>query len=181
MTTQLERTETPVLTPLETALADRQRLIDRMQAGDATVTGDDFERAEAAVRFATIQERVAADRAVQDAEAARLEQIAALVRELTEREASPVMASATRALGKALDQFAATCATYNARHTEIYTELAGLGALPPGLTISPGQGDIQLPDGPIVRQASTERLIYRAMTTALTTHFPRMQLRIPAG
>lgn len=166
---------TPAVTPLDAARQRQRDLLDRMRAGDATVTADDFARAESAVQFATAQEAAAAERAQREAEQARQDRISALVRELVERDASPTLERATVALRKALDQFAATCASYNARHGEIYDELSRIGTLPAGVAIVPG-GGIEVPDGPDGRPANVQHIIARNATEALTSTFPRMSI-----
>lgn len=159
---------------LETARAQRQELVDRMRRGDTTVTGGDFERAESAVRFAQLQEEVAADQAKEAERATRQDRQAELVQAIADLGASPTVDKATHDLARALDAFATTCRARNDRYADLVTQLTGLGDLPAGVSYHVGFS-ITVP-GQVVRPVDVQEVIARAAAEAVLSHFPRTQI-----
>lgn len=172
------KAKTPMPAPdFETALGLRQELVDRVRRGDTTVTGEDFEQAESAVRFAQIHQEAAAEQAERAAQQAREAQQADLVAAIVALAGDETVAEADAKLREALDAFVAVCRARDERFYALSTEVMNLNDDVQGVKREAGgySGTSLLADGKTIRQEQTIQRIRDAAGAAVARHYPRTQ------
>lgn len=173
-TTIATTTTTDGVAEAEAAL---DRLRDRMAAGQR-VPQATWEKAEAALRFATAR-REAGERGERErAERGRLERIASLTGAIA-ADLDPAQIAAARAdLEAALDRFVGVCGAHDRRFADAMDALRDetLAPLPDGLGVDGWASRHLVAGGRTYRRAPTQRTIREAATEAIKRHYPRQTI-----
>lgn len=165
-TTQLD--PTAELDAAQSALTDVRS---RIGSNDPTVTVEDLNRAESAVRFARMRIDAAVDVAAQEREQARLDRIGAIRAELPAIFDTAALDKARAKVEAAVDAYCREARALEVRVSDVYSELTGLQ--PHGISIESGSGAI---GGH--RKPSFQRQLRDAVYGPFTRHFPHTQVNI---
>lgn len=163
-----------------TSAATVSGLLDRLKAGDDTVTADDLMRAEADERFAQARASAAAQAAVDRAEAERQARIAALRTALAHRFDPAPIAKAQAKLTAAVAAYLDACRTFDNEMDAATEELRGMGPLPDGLDVdTPRFGMIT--DGTVeYRRSRPQTTIAAIVTEAIRARYGRETINLNA-
>ena len=157
------------------SIADVER---RLREGDETVTADDLLRAELAERWARMQIEQAARAAAERAEAERRARIAALRAAAPDRIGPAVLDKPRARLERAVAEWVAACADYDAARGALWAELSALGAGPPDVAFhDAGYGNVTI-DGTTYRPAPVQRGIAEAARSAIRDSYPRAHIAL---
>lgn len=156
------------LDAVQSALADVRR---RIGANDPTVTVEDLNRAELAVRFAQMKIDAAVEVQAQEREQARIDRIAAIRAELPAIFDTTALDKARAKVEAAVDAYCQEARALEVRVSDVYSELTALQ--PHDISIESGSGAI---GG--YRKPSFQRQVRDAVYEPFKRHFPRTQVAL---